>query len=179
MIGANMRVQGGTHAQGGSEAVSSACGGSADHGHRDEDTVQSVPKRRGAFAGWDAYGGELPYRRLLGDELAGDAVRPRPRRAWWGAGLRQDCSAHLWDHIEPLNVLFSGVLETFVIMVIFCFVSAYIPACLPASARTWRSRPLIAARRSGVGAARCARAAERWRGRARDHVTRVRCDPPH
>ena len=32
------RLQGGTHAQGGSEAVSSACGGSADHGHRDERT---------------------------------------------------------------------------------------------------------------------------------------------
>ena len=74
VIGANMRVQGGTHAQGGSEAVSSACGGSADHGHRDEDTVQSVPTRRGAFAGWDAQGGELPYRRLLGDELAGDGA---------------------------------------------------------------------------------------------------------
>ena len=71
MIGANMRVQGGTHAQGGSEAVSSACGGSAEHGHRDEDTVQSVPTQRGAFAGWDAQGGELPYRRLLGDEPEG------------------------------------------------------------------------------------------------------------
>ena len=87
LIGANMRVQGGTHAQGGSEEVSSACGRSADHGHRDEDTAQSVPTRRGAFAGWDAQGGELPYRRLHGDELAGDVVRPRPRRAWWGAGL--------------------------------------------------------------------------------------------
>ena len=42
LIGANVRVQGGTHAQGGSEAVSSACGGSAEHGHRDEDTVQSA-----------------------------------------------------------------------------------------------------------------------------------------
>ena len=29
--------------------------------YRDEDTVQSVPTRRGAFAGWDAQGGELPY----------------------------------------------------------------------------------------------------------------------
>ena len=46
-----------------------------------------MPTRRGAFAGWDAQGGELPYRRLLGDELAGDVVRPRPRRAWWSAGL--------------------------------------------------------------------------------------------
>ena len=90
------RLQGGTHAQGGSEAVSSACGGSADHGHRDEDTVQSVPTRRGAFAGWDAQGGELPYRRLLGDELAGDAVRPRPRRAWWGAGLGRRSGGD-WD----------------------------------------------------------------------------------
>ena len=96
LIGANVRVQGGTHAQGGSEAVSSACGGSADHGHRDEDTVQSVPTRRGAFAGWDAQGGELPYRRLLGDELAGDAVRPRPRRAWWGAGLGRRSGGD-WD----------------------------------------------------------------------------------
>ena len=95
-----MRVQGGTHAQGGSEAVSSACGGSADHGHRDEDTVQSVPTRRGAFAGWDAQGGELPYRRLLGDELAGDAVRPRPRRAWWGAGLGRR-SGGGWDGDDP------------------------------------------------------------------------------
>ena len=66
------------HVQGGSGEVSRACGGSADHGHRDEDTVQSVPTRRGAFAGWDAQGGELPYRRLHGDELAGDVVRPRP-----------------------------------------------------------------------------------------------------
>ena len=96
LIGANVRVQGGTHAQGGSEAVSSACGGSADRGHRDEDTVKSVPTRRGAFAGWDAQGGELPYRRLLGDELAGDAVRPRPRRAWWGAGLGRRSGGD-WD----------------------------------------------------------------------------------
>ena len=29
--------------------------------YRDEDTVQSLPTRRGAFAGWDAQGGELPY----------------------------------------------------------------------------------------------------------------------
>ena len=43
-----------------SDPISSACGGSAEHGHRDEDTVQSVPTRRGAFAGWDAQGGELP-----------------------------------------------------------------------------------------------------------------------
>ena len=55
------------HVHGGSGEVSRACGGSADHGHRDEDTVQSVPTRRGAFAGWDAQGGELPYRRLHGD----------------------------------------------------------------------------------------------------------------
>ena len=100
LIGANVRVQGGTHAQGGSEAVSSACGGSAEHGHRDEDTVQSVPTRRGAFAGWDAQGGELPYRRLLGDELAGDAVRPRPRRAWWGAGLGRRSGGD-WDGDDP------------------------------------------------------------------------------
>ena len=75
------------HVHGGSGEVSRACGGSADHGHRDEDTVQSVPTRRGAFAGWDAQGGELPYRRLHGDELAGDVVRPRPWRAWGGTEL--------------------------------------------------------------------------------------------
>ena len=95
-----MRVQGGTHAQGGSEAVSSACGESADHGHMDEDTVQSVPIRRRAFAGWDVQGGELPYRRLHGDELAGDAVRPRPRRAWWGAGLGRRSGGD-WDGDDP------------------------------------------------------------------------------
>ena len=71
LIGANMRVQGGTHARGGSEEVSSAGGWSADHGHRDEDTVQSVPTLRGAFAGWDAQGGELPYRRLHAWRRAG------------------------------------------------------------------------------------------------------------
>ena len=87
LIGANRSVQVGTQAQGGSEEVSSACSWSVDHGHRDEVAEQSVPTRRGAFAGWDAQGGELPYRRLLGDELAGDVVRPRPRRAWWSAGL--------------------------------------------------------------------------------------------
>ena len=85
LIGANRSVQVGTQAQGGSEEVSSACSWSVDHGHRAEVAEQSVPTRRGAFAGWDAQGGELPYRRLLGDELAGDVVRPRPRRAWWSA----------------------------------------------------------------------------------------------
>ena len=63
------------------------CRSATPHGHRDEDTVQSVPTRRGAFAGWDAQGGELPYRRLHGDELAGDVVRPRPWRAWGGTEL--------------------------------------------------------------------------------------------
>ena len=100
LIGANMRVQGGTHAQGGSEEVSSACGWSADHGHRDKIAAQSVPTRRGAFAGLDAQGGELPYRRLHGDELAGDVVRPRPRRAWWGAGLGRRSGGD-WDGGAP------------------------------------------------------------------------------
>ena len=52
------------HVQGGSGEVSRACRRSADHGHRDEHAAHSVPTRRGAFAGWDAQGGELPYRRL-------------------------------------------------------------------------------------------------------------------
>ena len=57
LIGANRSVQVGTQAQGGSEEVSSACSWSVDHGHRDEVAEQSVPTRRGAFAGWDAQGG--------------------------------------------------------------------------------------------------------------------------
>ena len=100
LIGANMHAQGGTHAQGGSEEVSSVGGKRADHGRRDEAAAQSVPTRRGAFAGWDAQGGELPYRRLLGDELAGDVVRPRPRRAWWGAGLGRRSGGD-WDGGAP------------------------------------------------------------------------------
>ena len=68
--------------------------------HRDEDTVQSVPTRRGAFAGWDAQGGELPYRRLHGDELAGDVVRPRPWRAWGGTELG-GLSGGGWDGDAP------------------------------------------------------------------------------
>ena len=91
----------GTQAQGGSEEVSSACSWRVDHGHRDEVVGQSVPTRRGAFAGWDAQGGELPYRRLLGDELAGDVVRPRPRRAWWSAGLGRRSDGD-WDGGAPL-----------------------------------------------------------------------------
>lgn len=40
------------------------------------------------------------YRRLHGDELAGDAVRPRPRRAWWGAGLGRRSGGD-WDWDDP------------------------------------------------------------------------------
>ena len=100
LIEANTRIQGGTQVQGGSEEVSSACRRSADHGHGDEDAAHSVPTRRGAFAGWDAQGGELPYRRLHGDELAGDVVRPRPRRAWWGTGLGRRSGGD-WDGDAP------------------------------------------------------------------------------
>ena len=100
LIGANRSVQVGTQAQGGSEEVSSACSWSVDHGHRDEVAEQSVPTRRGAFAGWDAQGGELPYRRLHGDELAGDVVRPRPWRAWGGTELG-GLSGGGWDGDAP------------------------------------------------------------------------------
>ena len=100
LIEANTRIQGGTQVQGGSEEVSSECRRSADHGHGDEDAAHSVPTRRGAFAGWDAQGGELPYRRLHGDELAGDVVRPRPRRAWWGTGLGRRSGGD-WDGDAP------------------------------------------------------------------------------
>ena len=88
------------HVQGGSGEVSRACRRSADHGHRDEHAAHSVPTRRGAFAGWDAQGGELPYRRLHGDELAGDVVRPRPWRAWGGTELG-GLSGGGWDGDAP------------------------------------------------------------------------------
>ena len=41
----------------------------------------SRPARPWAFAGWNAQGGELPYRRLHTG-----VVKPRARRAWWGGG---------------------------------------------------------------------------------------------
>jgi hypothetical protein len=46
------------------------------------------------------------------------------RPFWAKSYRRQDCSARLGDHVELLNVLFSGVLGIF--LVVFRFVSAYI-----------------------------------------------------
>ena len=58
-------------------------GSSSDDGDNGGAAPPSLPARPWAFAGWDAHGGEAPYRRLHTDGV----VRPRPVRAWWGTGL--------------------------------------------------------------------------------------------
>ena len=75
-------AEAGTSAQGGSMG-SNGEGSSSDDGDNGGAAPPSLPARPWAFAGWDAHGGEAPYRRLHTDGV----VRPRPVRAWWGTGL--------------------------------------------------------------------------------------------
>ena len=80
---------GGGEDSGGEGGGSEGCGGEGSGGDRDDGGVapQCLPVRLLAFAGWDAHGGELPYRRLHTDV---GIERPRAMRAWWGSrpGLR-------------------------------------------------------------------------------------------
>ena len=70
-------AEAGTSAQGGSMG-SNGEGSSSDDGDNGGAAPPSLPARPWAFAGWDAHGGEAPYRRLHADGV----VRPRPVRAW-------------------------------------------------------------------------------------------------
>ena len=92
--------EGGSEDSGGEEGGSEGSGGEGGGGDRDDGGAAPpcLPVRLGfalslqtnnvlAFAGWDAHGGELPYRRLHTDV---GIERPRAMRAWWGSrpGLR-------------------------------------------------------------------------------------------
>jgi len=58
-------------------------GSSSEDGEDGGFAPPSLPARPWTLAGWDAPGGEAPYRRLHTDGV----VRPTPVRAWWGTGL--------------------------------------------------------------------------------------------